>query len=169
MEIYNIIISVVSGVLGVISTLLYFSLKIGKYIEKIDTIERSTTRINALELQVAALQQFEKNAGPKIFISKSPLTLSIYAENLLKEVDFYSFFENIKEDLAKRIDQLHLKTRYDVQEKCREMLSTIKDEDIFIPLKTIAYNKGRNYNDIIAAASIPLRDYYLSVHPEIKD
>lgn len=103
-----------------------------------------------------------------LFTSKSPLTLVPEAEELLKKADFYTFFDTIKDNCVKKIEELKLKTRYDIQEKSREYLQQNRDDDIFIPVKTKAYEEGIDYWTIITAASIPLRDYYLEKHPEIK-
>lgn len=167
MDWINLISPILSGILGVVVTLLLFALRIGRYIEKISKLEELPRKIDILEKQVAALQQFEKNAHPSIFISRSPLQLTLYAEQLLKSIDFLAFFETIKDELVNRLDKLNLKTRYDVQEKSKELFQQMRDEDILISIKTKAYDKGKNYNDILLAASIPLRDYYLSLHPEI--
>lgn len=165
----SIIIPSLSGLLGVLGTLILFALKIGKYAEKIVNLEKITEKVNTLEKQVSALQEFQKNTS-QIFVGKSPLGLTIYAETLLKDVDFQEFFKTIREELAKQLDLMQLKTRYDVvQAKSKELLQQVQNEALFIPLKTKAYDKGKNYDHIMLAASIPLRDYYLEQHPEIKD
>lgn len=164
----SIIIPSLSGMLGVVGTLMLFALKIGKYVEKIVNLEKTIEKVSMLEKYVSALQEFQKNA-PQIFVGKSPLGLTIYAETLLKDVEFQEFFKTVREKLVEKLDLMQLKTRYDVQEKSKELLQQVQNEDIFIPLKTKAYDKGKNYDHIMQAGSIPLRDYYLEQHPEIKD
>jgi hypothetical protein len=139
----SIIIPSLSGLLGVVGTLMLFALKIGKYVEKIVNLEKTIEKVSMLEKYVSALQEFQKNA-PQIFVGKSPLGLTIYAETLLKDVEFQEFFKTVREKLVEKLDLMQLKTRYDVQEKSKELLQQVQNEDIFIPLKTKAYDKGKN-------------------------
>ena len=151
-NLHEIIIPAISGATGVFGALFCVIFKFGKYVEKIDKLEKSLECIYVLREQMAALQQFEKNATPKIFQSRSPISLTIYAENLLKDIKWEDFFESIKNQLAVRLDSLKLKTRYDVQEKSKEILLSMQDDDLFIPLKTKAYDMER----CTVAKDIPL-------------
>jgi hypothetical protein len=56
----NLISPILSGIFGVVVTLLLFVLRIGRYVEKISKLEELQGKIDILEKQVAALQQFEK-------------------------------------------------------------------------------------------------------------
>lgn len=56
----NVISPILSGIFGVVVTLLLFVLRIGRYVEKISKLEELQGKIDILEKQVSALQQFEK-------------------------------------------------------------------------------------------------------------
>lgn len=173
----NLIVSGISGIVGVVGTLLLFIFHIGKYKEKIDKISTDhqslTKKIEIAEKNIASIQQWCAQADPKggnlVVHSASPLTLTLYAQQLLEEIKFQNFFETIKNELVKKLDNLNLKTRYDVQEQSQKIMEQLRNDDTFIPLKTVTYDKGKNYDHILLAASIILRDHYLSIHPEIID
>lgn len=98
-----------------------------------------------------------------------PLGLTIYAETLLKDIEFDQIFDLIKKELCKRLDNYGLRTKYDVQEMSALLMKRIKNDRFCDPLKQAAFAKGYNLNEILSAASIPLRDYHLEQHPEIRD
>jgi hypothetical protein len=119
-------------------------------------------RISRLE------KYFDVKINSKIKEADSPLSLTPYAVALLKEIGFAPLFDEIKDKLAKEIEKYHLRTKYDVQEMADLIVRRMKDDPIFDKLKGVVYERGQRWEEIIAAISIPLRDYYLSVHPEIK-
>lgn len=98
---------------------------------------------------------------------KSPISLTPYAIEVLKDIEFDKIFDLIKDNLCKHLDKYELHTKYDVQEMSTFLMRKIKDDRLCDPLKQAAFNKGYNLDEILSAASIPLRDYYLSLHPEI--
>lgn len=183
-EMINIIIPVISGILGTISVLLFFALKIGKYIEKIHFIEKESgslqVKIVSLVQQTAIIDSviyrinrlegyFDTSINEKMKERNSPVSLTPYAIQVLKDIEFYKIFDLIKEKLCKRLDEYNLRTKYDVQEMSDFLMRKIRDDELCDPLKQAAFAKGYNLDEILSAASIPLRDYYLSIHPEIKD
>ena len=110
----------------------------------------------------------DSQLNKKIKLRQSPLSLSPYAIALLEEVNFYSVFDKIKGKLVKELDDFKLRTKYDAQEMSDFLVRKKKDDTIFDELKGQVFQKGQQWEEVIAAMSIPLRDYYLSIHPEIK-
>lgn len=98
-----------------------------------------------------------------------PLSLSPYAEELFRDINFYSVFDQIKDALLKELESYNLRTKYDVQEMARYLFLKKKDDPVLDPLKVQVFKNGKNLDEIIGGAFIPLRDYYFEKHPEILD
>jgi len=107
---------------------------------------------------------FDIKINTKIKEAESPLSLTPYAQALLEEIGFAPLFDEIKDQLAKEIEKRQLRTRYDVQEMADFIVRKMRNDAIFDKLKSAVYEKGQRWEEVIAAISIPLRDYYLSIH-----
>ncbi len=133
--------------------------------------KKCETKINAIEKELATLKEFKANAqkfiDKSIYESRSPIELTEFGKRLLKESDFYSIFEKHKNNLVNKLTRFSPATKYDVQEKSRELMNSLNDCEAFKPLKTYAFNNGKDFGQILRAGAIPLRDYYLKKHPEI--
>lgn len=112
---------------------------------------------------------YDAKTNSKIKDAQSPLSLTPYAKALLKEIGFDPLFNEIKDGLVKEIEKHPLRTRYDIQEMADFIVRKMSNDTIFDKLKGAVYDKGQRWEEVIAAISIPLRDYYLAIHPEIKD
>lgn len=129
----NNVIPIISMIGALIATLIWASYWIGS---KIGTFNQNLNSINnqvipAIVARIIRLETyFNTTINNRIKQRNSPVTLTPYAEQILKDIEF---------------------------------------SKTFIPLKQAAFAKGYNLDEILSAASIPLRDYYLSIHPEIKD
>lgn len=99
----------------------------------------------------------------------TPLSLSVYFQQLFKDIQFYEVFDKIKDELSKELEKFNLRTKYDVQEMARYILLNKRENPLLDPLKSQVYKKGKNMDVVLAAAFLPLRDYFLKIHPEIKD
>lgn len=128
------------------------------------------------EIKLAVLDEFKNNTtnilDSKLFKAKSPLSLTEEGHKLLSDSGFKTIFENVKDDLIKRFfEEINPKTQYDTQERARQWMDDLsrKEYEPFIPIKSYAFKTGADYAQILRAGSIPLRDYYLERHPEIKD
>ena len=87
----------------------------------------------------------------------------------MKDIEFDKIFDSIKDKLCTYLDEYKLRTKYDVQEMSDFLMKKLRDDRICDPLNQADFAKGYNLDEILAAASIPLRDYYLSLHLEIKN
>lgn len=118
------------------------------------------------------LTTLEDNTDGMSLKPGSPLKLTPLGEKLVLESGFKEIFEKTKESLA---TQLHKEynplTKYRVQEDARNLLSKISDEERqeFLPVQSYAYQEGQSFGKIMRTGSVLLRDYYLSIHPEIKE
>jgi hypothetical protein len=168
----NNVIPIISMIGALIATLIWASYWIGS---KIGTFNQNLNSINnqvipAIVARIIRLETyFDTTINNRIKQRNSPVTLTPYAEQILKDIEFSKTFNLIKDELCKRLDEYRLRTKYDVQEMSDFLMKKLRDDNIFIPLKQAAFAKGYNLDEILSAASIPLRDYYLSIHPEIKD
>lgn len=167
----SLIVSLISG--GGASLLVCFFF-LGKYKEKVDNIEKMD--ISSIKTNIAILMEFKiwatKFLDDKLFQSRSPLTLTPEGQSLIKDSGFQDIFEKVKNDLAQRLlETKNPTTQYDAQEYARGLMDDISREeyDAFLPIKTYAFEKGKDYAQILRAGSILLRDYYLAQHPEIKN
>lgn len=105
----------------------------------------------------------------KMASANSPLKLTLYAQQLFKDIGFDKTFDGIKDELVQKVKQYNPRTKYDVQEFSRYVLYENRNSPILDNLKKTVFEKGKNLDEILGGAFIPLRDYYLEKHPEIKD
>lgn len=152
--------------------------KLVKYQQKVDHLENDNkalnSAINQFRTDIATLNEFkiqaQKFIDKTIYKSASPLSLTELGEKLVNESGFLKIFENEKNNLCKMLEKKDNPiTKYDVQEKSRELMDNLRDYPAFAPIKLYAYNSGKDFGQILRAGAIPLRDYYLSIHPEINN
>jgi hypothetical protein len=171
-ELISIIVSVIVSALTTIAGYLIF---FGRKLEQLDRLckdhDSLSTETKELLKEIAALKEFKANTqkfiDSSIYKSKSPLSLTEFGEKLIKESGFKEIFEKEKGNLAGKLFGKQPKTKYDVQEKARELMNELTEYLPFQPLKEYAFKTGNDYAQILRAGAIPLRDYYLSKHPEI--
>jgi hypothetical protein len=162
--ILNHILEILALVGAFMATICWISIKVGTYIRDLDNLITQT--IPGIVDRIDRLEGYFDN---KITERNSPISLTPYAKEILKEIEFDQIFDSMKKELCKRLDEYKLHTKYDVQEMSSLLMKRIKNDRFCDPLKQAAFAKGYNLNEILSAASIPLRDYYLEQHPEIKD
>lgn len=112
------------------------------------------------------------------FVTKnSPLTLNEFGKRLYEECGGKSFLDANQVLLLKKIEEKTPKTALDVEVYAKEVLFSLTNNDIFNTIKVWVYNSpawkigDKDYTitlgDVCFVLSIPLRDKYLSLHPEI--
>lgn len=112
------------------------------------------------------------------FVTKnSPLALNEFGKRLYEECGGKSFLEANQVLLLKRIEEKTPKTALDVEMYAKEVLFSLTNNDIFNTIKVWVYNSpawkigDKDYTitlgDVCFVLSIPLRDKYLQLHPEI--
>lgn len=113
-----------------------------------------------------------------MFVTKnSPLALNEFGKRLYEECGGKSFLEANQVLLLKRIEEKTPKTALDVETYAKEVLFSLTNNDIFNTIKVWVYNSpawkigDKDYTitlgDVCFVLSIPLRDKYLQLHPEI--
>lgn len=172
------------AILGFIGSIFLISIKIGYFTRSLEYLEKrmdnseitsnklmiDVTNIKTLKERISRVEgYFDTSINEKMKRGESPISLTPYAIQVLKDIEFDKIFDSMKEELCKRLDAFNLHTKYDVQEMSDYLMREIRDDTLCDLLKSAAFTKGYNLDEILAAASIPLRDYYLSIHPEIKD
>lgn len=156
--------------------------RIGEYKNKVDTLERTIgvdehgglrRTLSEVKIEVNKFQEFKENTqkfiDKNLYEAHSPLSLSEFGKLLIDESGFTPIFEVVKDDLVHQLEAKAPRTQYDVQEMARGLMDELRDYPAFEPLKTYAFQHGRDFPQILRAGAIPLRDYYLERHPEITE
>jgi hypothetical protein len=166
----NLIVSAIVAVLSV-------AFLIGKYKEKVDNLEKEKdkngTKVDDLRSETDKLLEFKVNAqkfmDSKIYQSGSPLKLTDFGQKLVEESGFVTIFGEVRDDLVMKLEEKKPLTQYDVQEIARALMDELTKYSAFQPLKTYAFKNGKDYQQILRAGAILLRDYYLEKHPKINE
>lgn len=146
-----------------------------------DAISDLQKDVTAIKNDVADVQLFITSKYPTalgMFVTKnSPLALNEFGKKLYEECGGKSFLEANQVLLLKKIEEKYPKTALDVETYAKEVLFSLTQNDIFNTIKVWVYNSpawkigDKDYTitlgDVCFVLSIPLRDKYLSLHPEI--
>lgn len=123
-----------------------------------------------------------RNTAMIMSMKHSPRRLNPTGEWLLKEIDGKRFLQDNKDFFFAKIDSMKPKTALDVENAANFACVGYTDMDIFNGMKNYVYNaptihittydnKERPYDlsmdDVCFVLSLPLRDMYLTEHPEI--
>ncbi len=182
----------VSG--GVFISLYKIGKKIGNFEKAISSIEKTLDKLPCKdrEKQIAAthddvlsikmfLASKYKNTETIWGVKHSPTTLNENGSTLFKNINGESFLSHNKELLIKKIDSKQPMTALDVEYGAYEILVENTNNPIFNDLKCWIYESPsitihkdqeiRQYivtlYDVCYVLSIPLRDMYLQLHPEL--
>ncbi len=112
----------------------------------------------------------------------SPRELNEAGVKLFNDIKGEEFLTKNKEILIKSIDDKNPKTAFDVEESALAVLFTLMDNDMFIGMKNWVYNSSprkilvdgieKDYvitmNEVCFVLSLPLRNMYLELHPELQ-
>jgi hypothetical protein len=151
-----------------LAAICWVSVKIGAHVRDLNNLITQT--IPGILNRIIRLEgYFDNEINNKMKQRNSPISLTPYAKEVLKDIEFNKIFDLMKNDLCKRLDEYKLHTKYDVQEMSDFLMRKIREDKLCDPLKQAAFAKGYSLDEILSAASIPLRDYYLSIHSEIKN
>lgn len=116
-----------------------------------------------LEFKISA----QKFIDSKLYRSDSPLNLTEFGIQLIRDSGFKEIFPSVKDDLVKMLEEKKPKTQYDVQEMARALMDELTEYQAFQPIKTYAFKNGKDHQQILRAGAILLRDYYIIKHPEL--
>ena len=127
-------------------------------------------------------RKIKKKSGLAFSAKHSPRQLNGNGIELLNDCGGKEFLETNMDFFIGKMEKLQPKTALDVEDMALAVLQTHTNEDMFIPLKSWVYNapsreiKNPNgstriqdvdLDDVIFVLSLPLRDKYLELHPEI--
>lgn len=133
-------------------------------------------------LQIRTYIQTKDPKNAALFsVKQSPRRLNQAGEQLYNDFNGEAFLDANSAMLIRAIDEKKPKTALDVEVASHEVLVENVHSDIFNGLKNWVYNsptrkyviegEERNYtislSDVCFVLSLPLRDRYLSIHPEI--
>ena len=178
------VLSMMNSIGGIVGTfgggifaLLVFWAKMAKYQQRVDDLkeghDKLIQKIEHLRTDVDTFKEFKINAqkfiDSHLFKGSSPLVLTELGSELVQQSGFAIIFETEKDNLAHLLEKKVPKTKYDTQEMAREMMDDLKEYSAFTSIKAYAYESGKDFGQILRAGAILLRDYYLTIHPEIKD
>jgi hypothetical protein len=170
-----IVMPILSLLLGLAGGFLAFWSSHAKYQQKVDHLDReknnTTLVLNEFRSDIATLKEFKVQAQKFIdriiYQSSSPLSLTKLGLQMVEESGFKDIFHDEKNNLAALLARKSPLTKYDTQEMARELMDNLREYPAFTPIKSYAYNTGKDFGQILRAGAILLRDYYLSIHPEI--
>lgn len=203
-EVIAIAIGAVATVLGGVWFMLQKAFGYGRLVSRIDDVHQRTTNascdahdkaIGALKCDMQRIKQ--DMTSVKTFLSTKykeesfifsrkhcPRRLNEVGLRLYKEIDGEKFLQEHREFFFSKIEQMHPKTPFDVDNNAYYVCGAYTNEDIFNGLKNFLYNAPvyrikdengveRNYDlslsDVCFVLSLPLRDMYLEAHPELQN
>jgi len=168
--IVNLVVSAVVGAGTALFT-------IGQYKNKVDRMERDLEKMadrkETLRTDVDKLLEFkiqaQKFMDRNIYKDQSPLSLTEFGQKLVNESGLHDIFEDVKDDLVEKLEEMDPMSQYDVQEKARALMDSLDGYEPFKRVEKYAFDHGKDLNQILRAGAILLRDYYFEKHPEIVD
>ncbi|MDE0243293.1 MAG: hypothetical protein OYG31_01085 [Candidatus Kaiserbacteria bacterium] len=132
--------------------------------KKVDNLDN---RMSELEKDIVVFKEFkvqtQKFIDSKIFSAKSPLSLTDFGVKLVEESGLEKILKDktVKKDLLQMLEEKQPQTRYDVQEMARELMNGLTEYKPFAPIKDYAYDQGKDFQQILRAGGILLRDTYI--------
>ena len=149
-------------------------------------IKEVKTLISSHDDDIKTIKDFllmtNKKAAILFSVKNSPRQLNAMGNKVFADMQGEDFLNQNKEYLFSQIDGYNPKTALDVENAAHAVCITSVDNEIFNGLKNFVYNspsykiidregKERMYDlamsDICFILSLPLRDMYLEIHPEI--
>lgn len=189
MENIGTIISILVGLVTLLSMLVWF----GRFIQRVSShdkkLDEISTDVSELKTDVGGLMKdmmavktllMMKYKGTEVVLSgkHSPRTLTEQGMKILHDMKGEEFLKKNKLALYSVIDRDKPKTAYDVENLCYFACASFVNDDMFNDIKTFLYNyptvpwsDGKqhevNMDDACSVLSLPLRDMYLEDHPGI--
>lgn len=153
--------------------------------DRMGSLEKTMADIREdLAIIKSVLIQKHPTSANVFSMKKSPRRLNDMGEWLFDQVKGKDFLEKNKGFFFGKIDDEHPSTALDVENAAHIACSSSTGESIFSDIKSFVYNAPsidipdaetgtRKYDitlgDVCFVLSIPLRDMYLSEHPEIRE
>jgi hypothetical protein len=113
-----------------------------------------------IEIQSKFTQAGHTILFPMTVAPGSPLHVTEYGDDLLKESGFYEILKDHGKELIQMVKDRKPATNYDIQKDSIDVIEEIlgSDHDMTLPLKEYAYSKGVDLSVIALPAGIALRD-----------
>lgn len=126
-------------------------------------LEKIEKELKPLTPAIVEIQGKFKDAGHSILFPLavtpgSPLKLTEYGEQLVKESGFDKLLEKHRDILVELVKVKAPKTNYDIQELSVQVIREVLEDDILKSLKEYAFENGLPLEVIIPPAGIMLRD-----------
>jgi len=151
--------------------------------ESIDKLKENIGKIFEVLASIKSILVYEhKEASEILNVKNSPSQLNEFGNLILKEINGLEFIDNNKDFLISKIDDDNHRTALDVENAAFMACVACSSREEFDYIKIFIYNsptydiknkEGQDkkhdlsLGDVCFALSIPLRDLYLSLHPEI--
>jgi hypothetical protein len=152
--------TILPGIMGALSGWGAISYKMGKYIEKIEKLEKEVFLIGDIRERLAKVETGKADINTYIQ-SKSPLALTDKGKAVLLDSKGKDFIEDNKKVLLEKIHLHNPKTAYDVQTYSEEVIKEQSNLEGFNPIKNYAFKEGIELGIIIKIMGIFLRDLAL--------
>ncbi len=164
------VIAIIGGILTYIVVLKVMEEKVRRMEDDVKELKEQK---NLMKTELDKLSEFKVSAqkfiDSKLYTAQSPLNLSDFGKQLVKDSGFLKIFENVKDDLVSKLEGLQPTTQYEVQEKSRALMDDLTEYEPFKPIEKYAFENGTDLSQILRAGAILLRDYYFEKHPEVVD
>jgi hypothetical protein len=151
--------------------------------KKMDSLQKNIVElkvdVSSIKTNISSLKtSFEILLKTVVTTNKqSPSHLNELGLKVYEDMDGEQFLNQYADTLIEKIEEISPKTAYDLENVALSILLSLKDDDIFIPIKDILYDypeveaegtkKEITILDVCHVLRIPLRDKYLKLHPEI--
>lgn len=113
-----------------------------------------------VEIQSKFTQAGHTILFPMTVAPGSPLHITEFGDNLLKESGFYQVLKDNRNELVQMVKSRDPATNYDIQKDSVEVIKEVleSDHDMVLPLKEYAFSKGIDLGILAPPAGIALRD-----------
>jgi hypothetical protein len=118
-----------------------------------------------IEIQGKFTQAGHTILFPMTVAPGSPLHVTEFGDDLLKESGFYEVLKDHGKELIQMVKDRKPATNYDIQKDSIEVIEEVlgSDHDMALPLKEYAYSKGIDLSVITLPAGIALRDEVMKI------
>lgn len=140
----------VSVVVSGITAFAIIALKMGRYAEKVDQLERCdlNTRLSTLE-------------GKQLTKRNSPVDLTDYGTTVLNTSGGKAFVDSNYPELRDKVEENKPQTSYDIQEAARKIIGDLQEDTRLNTVKEFLFKEGMEWNDIAEVLGIYLRNLIL--------
>ena len=164
-EIINALVIII-GVPTVVGVLI----KIGRKMEVLDTLKKTTDRIKDNLKIVTDWLTDNTEFDQKELNTYSQLNLTETGRKLIAENSFEEVFKNNKPDFFNYIDGEEPKLKYDVEQAAIKSIYLLADKSYMSFIKVFLYNNPkRSIENVAPTYGVFVRDKYLAEHEEITE